>query len=149
MSKGAGRAKIGNTETFWLFLHYLLEELMGLWVPVCALGLLMELQHVPGFTSLVPCSPALWKTSLIRVCSQHSVLCCAVWGFSSPVWCPELSLVFVNSSISQFPFPAADLVLGVLLVQGVTLDMSNQFNLLPNYISLILLQIQTQVPSSG
>lgn len=62
INAGKTEPKNGNTEAFWLFLHYSLAELVGLWVPLCGLGLLMELQHVPGFTSLVQCSSALWKT---------------------------------------------------------------------------------------
>lgn len=86
---------------------------------VCALGLSPDEVAVCSWF-YQPC--AMLSCPLENLINQSvqsalsPLLCCL--EFSFPVGCPELSLVFVNPSISQFPFPAADLVLGVPLVQG-------------------------------
>jgi len=68
-----------------------------------------------------------------NVLSAFNTLPCYLEVFFPYLGVQSYSMIFVNSIISQFPFTASGLILSVLLAHGVTVDMSNQFNLLPNY----------------
>lgn len=92
---------------------------MGLWVPVCALGVSPDEVAVCSWF-YQPCAVLSCPLQNLINQSVQSALSplLGCLEFSCPAECPELSLLSVNPFTPHFPFPAAELVLGVLLVQG-------------------------------